>query len=329
MERSCPVLRPPRRLCEGTLTVRHHLDRRDGLVYVPPQKDMDLALRITEITGRPLLLSGDPGTGKSSVAAWVAAQRNWRYYEHTVTARTEAADLLWTFDTVRKLADASNPRGGDLDDHDYVEPGPLWWAFARDEAFRRGRPVGMPGAAPAAEPGADLNAKRSPSGAVVLIDEIDKADPDVPNALLVPLGSGIFTVSETGTEVKVAPEVEILIVVTTNGERDLPSAFERRCVLLELEHADRRRLLEIAESHAQAGGIELSGRDMKVVGRIADRIEDLRQAAADRNARPPGIAEFLDAVWACLAEDIDPGNRQDDRWAFVESMTLRKDRRLR
>lgn len=310
--------------------MRHHLDRRDGKVYLPPPEDMDLALRITEITGRPLLLSGDPGTGKSSVAAWVAAQRNWRYYEHTVTARTEATDLLWTFDTVRKLADASSPRRGDLDDHDYVEPGPLWWAFAREQAFNRGRlPEVADSASSASEPLADLNEQRSPSGAVVLIDEIDKADPDVPNALLVPLGSGKFRVSETGTEVEIAPDGEVLIIITTNRERDLPSAFERRCVFLELEHAKPPRLEQIAKAHARAAGIKLASADEAIIGRIANRIEKLQEAADERKARAPGIAEFLDAVWACLSERIEPDDLEDSRWALLESMTLRKDRRLR
>ena len=115
-------------------------DPRDGRVYVMSD-DIDLAVRVTLATGRPLLLRGDPGSGKSSLAAYIARQRGWRYYEHVVTSRTQARDLLWTFDSVRRLADAQVLQGGaTLSDYDYVEPGVLWWAMARDSAWRRGAP---------------------------------------------------------------------------------------------------------------------------------------------------------------------------------------------
>ena len=68
--------------------------------------DIEFAVRVAEATGRPLLLRGEPGSGKSSLAAYIARQRDWRYYEHVVTSRTQARDLLWTFDSVRRLADA-------------------------------------------------------------------------------------------------------------------------------------------------------------------------------------------------------------------------------
>src|SRR5437879_3622590 len=72
-------------------------DRRDGRVYVT-DAPIKLALKVALATGRPLLLRGDPGSGKSSLAAYVARNLGWRYYEHVVTARTDATDLLWTFD---------------------------------------------------------------------------------------------------------------------------------------------------------------------------------------------------------------------------------------
>src|SRR5262249_10340703 len=156
---------------------------------------------------------------------------------------------------VRKLGDASGRTG--LSDSDYVEPGVLWWAFDREGARRRGAPAPGPPellaptarAREAVEPAADLNAGRSAHHAVVLIDEIDKADPDVPNALLVPLGSGQFIVRETQTAVAPVPTsstkpaagpraavaAPVLVVITSNGERDLPPAFLRRCVTHHLD----------------------------------------------------------------------------------------------
>src|SRR3712207_1410477 len=121
-----------------------NVDRRDGLVYeyAGDEDPLRLTVEVAQATERPLLLRGDPGVGKSSLAAYIARELGWRYYEHAVTARTEAADLLWTFDAVRKLGDATMlvNRGPDarLNDHDYVEPGQLWWAFDPDGARRRG-----------------------------------------------------------------------------------------------------------------------------------------------------------------------------------------------
>lgn len=301
------------------------LDPRDGEVYILPSDDpLWLAVRIAKITGRPLLLRGDPGTGKSSLAAKVAKDEIWRYYEHNVTARTEVTDLLWTFDAVRKLAKASNIDTTPLDDHEFVEPGALWWAFNRDQARRRGRAAET--GDDADEPSAALNKTRTEDGAVVLIDEIDKADPDVPNGLLVALGSGRFRVAETRTDVELAPKVSVLVVITTNNERDLPPAFERRCIVHELKPADTEQLVAIASAHADHQGRSLTAADQARIRRVAEKVTELQGHARDKKLRVPGTAEFLDAVWACLDSDIDP---EDEKWEFVKSMTLAKDPRWR
>ncbi len=301
------------------------LDARDGEVYVLPAEDpLWLAVRIARITGRPLLLRGEPGTGKSSLAAKVAKDENWRYYEHNVTARTEVTDLLWTFDAVRKLSKASTTESTTLDDHEFVEPGALWWAFNREQARRRGRDADTTNNA--AEPAADLNTGRSVDGSVVLIDEIDKADPDVPNGLLVALGSGRFRVTETGTDVELKPDVAVLVVITTNNERDLPPAFERRCIVHELTPANTDQLVAIALAHATHEGRRLTAPNQARIRRIAEKVTDLQGQARDKKLRVPGTAEFLDAVWACLDTDIDPDG---PKWEFVNSMTLAKDRRWR
>lgn len=305
-------------------------DRRDGAVYVWTE-DVALALKVALITGRPLLLMGDPGTGKSSLAAYAARNLGWRYYEHVVTARTEATDLLWTFDAVRKLADASSPHtaGAELRDTDYVDPGVLWWAFDPGLAARRGADAYW--GRPAADPNAELNAGRSSEHAVVLIDEIDKADPDVPNALLVPLGSMEFEVAETQCTVRLtgvepgavgAARGRVLVVVTTNQERDLPPAFVRRCVVHRLAAPDRDALVAIAEAHAVAGGRWLQPAERDLCVAVADRLVALREAARDVDGWKPGTAEYLDAVRACLRLGITVDS---DRWSMVERLTLAKD----
>ena len=124
-------------------------DVRDGSVYVftPPTV---LAVQVALATGRPLLLGGPPGSGKSSLAAYVARFLNWNYFERVITSRTQAQDLQWTFDAVRRLRDAT--AGLTLTAGAYVEPGVLWWAFRPDLAHRRGFLDALPEGVPRPEP---------------------------------------------------------------------------------------------------------------------------------------------------------------------------------
>jgi MoxR-like ATPase len=320
-------------------------DRRDGRVYVE-DPGLHLALNVALATGRPLLLRGKPGSGKSSYASYAARRLNYRYYEQVVSARTQAEDLLWTFDPVRRLGDAQvvgaargrragTGAGGDLlNDFDYIIPGPFWWALNRESAARRGAPKGVALKAEAPEPFAAENAGRDKVRAVVLIDEIDKGDPDVPNNLLVPLGSLEFCVAETGAVVR-RPAVagkragggqsSLLVVVTTNEERDLPDAFLRRCVVHELKHPDARRLAEIAAEHFRLAGEAVKKAEESLFEAVAQRVVHLRGQAEEARTRPPSTAEFLDAVWACHRLKVTVGHPV---WADLEGMILLKSRSL-
>jgi MoxR-like ATPase len=308
-------------------------DRRDGRLYLIDDA-LRLAVEVAFTTSRPLLLRGAPGSGKSTLAAFIARNLNYRYYEQTVTAATRSRDLLWRFDSVRRLSDAQ-VRGHDdppLRDVNYIEPGVLWWAFNRESARRRGvKAEDEPPATAAVEPNEELNATRLPDCAVVLIDEIDKADPDVPNGLLEPLSSITFTVHETGTTVRreasrstgaaADGKSSLLIVLTTNEERDLPPAFIRRCIVHELEHPDEDRLVEIARLHHSGRAESFEERLCRA---LATRVIALREQAEEQGARPPGTAEYLDAVRACTTLGITPdGSRA---WQVLASATLTKER---
>ncbi|MFS8100566.1 AAA family ATPase [Lentzea alba] len=293
-------------------------DRLDGRAYVLPD-NLKLAVEVAYATERPLLLRGHPGSGKSSLAAHVAWLKSARYYELTVTSRTQAQDLLWSFDTVRRLADAQLRER--RDDHAYVEPGVLWWALDRDSAFRRGADTDLPSAV---EPNAELNADRSPAHAVVLIDEIDKADPDLPNGLLAPFGSNHFTVTETGVVVQVGDspstpgESRHLIVVTTNEERELPQAFLRRCVVVWLEHPNVDGLVDIARKHLNTYENGMTADEETLARALATAVV---QAREDKQNRPPSTAEFLDALTACRKLGI---STTSPAWRELHDMALIK-----
>jgi MoxR-like ATPase len=298
-------------------------DRRDGRAYLMSPR-LDLAVRVALATGRPLLLRGDPGTGKSSLAAHVARVRGWRYYEHVITSQTQSRDLLWTFDAVRRLADAQAAER--RENAYYIEPGVLWWAFAPESARRRG--AGADPETPATDPAHPADGSRSPDHAVILLDEIDKADPDLPNGLLVPLSSSTFRVTEINTDVVKEPakgtdadEARHLVVITTNEERELPEAFLRRCVVVWLELPDRDRLVDIARKHRTTTGAEWTEYDQALAEGIAAAVLEARAEARRRGARPASTAEFLDALRACRHLGIVPG---DDKWRELREFVLIK-----
>ncbi|HZF51507.1 MAG TPA: MoxR family ATPase [Polyangiaceae bacterium] len=254
-----------------------------------------LAVRVALATDRPLLLRGAPGSGKSTLAEDIAVVTGWRYYEQVVSSRTTAADLQWTFDAVQRLGDAqARVEGVDITTRQrYIQPGVLWWAFDPESARRRGlaseKPLTFPEAKdPAKSP------PRTEAGAVVLLDEIDKAEPDMPNDLLVPMGAKRFRVTEA--EVEVTAKSRVLLVITTNGERELPPAFLRRCIVLKLEQPQGRALNRILHVHFPEKDFP-SLRDETFV-KIRGRFWAMVDAANRAGVRPPGTAELIDAVRA-------------------------------
>lgn len=272
--------------------------------------DIVLAVSAALVTRRPLLVYGPPGSGKSSLAGFVAEVLGWRYYEHTVTSRTQAQDLLWSFDAIRRLSDAQ-ARNALPANHDYVEPGTLWWAFEPTSANRRG-----------ATSRARLKTRpRDPvrwgehRDAVVLIDEIDKADPFVPNDLLVPLDKGWFDVTELNTRIALPEQRHVLLLITSNGERELAPAFLRRCVQLELRAPDQVQLQRIAELHH---GPDKSG----LYEQVAKSLLALHEKALEKKTRAPSTAEFLDAIRTCRELGIRPG--ESEAWKLLSASLLEK-----
>jgi MoxR-like ATPase len=223
------------------------------------------------------------------------------YYERVVTSRTQATDLLWNFDALRRLRDST--AGQQLPPtSEYVEPGLVWWAFDPISASKRGSKV-------LSDPGANTSGG---DDAVLLLDEIDKADPDVPNDLLEPFDEKTFTVRETSEPVKARRNV--LLFFTTNRERELPQAFLRRCSVLAIKPPSKEWFVDLAKHKF--------GEDAKsVYDQVADKIVKLREAADKSGQRPPGAAEFLDALEACRQLGI---NGQSEAFDAVVQATAWK-----
>ncbi|MEI8019082.1 MAG: MoxR family ATPase [Schlesneria sp.] len=297
-----PIFNPERvQKCDPLETTTNNIagDTRDGRVYVYQGDEIALAVNVAWATGRPLLVEGLSGCGKSSLAKNVALTLNWRYYEYVVGGRTTAEDLLWRFDSIRRLNDAQAKRL--KSDVAYVEPGVLWWAFDPENA----RAISQNKTSTESQRWNDSD------DAVVLIDEIDKADIDVPNNLLVPLGSLQFSIPNSSKTIfaKRRP----LIFITTNGERELPGAFLRRCVRLRLPSPDAGLLISVAKAT-----IADDKQDESLFEDIA-RIVTERQPAYVNVEPSRGIstAEYLDIVHACLEVGIRPNEKRFEQLVAI------------
>jgi MoxR-like ATPase len=251
-------------------------------VYVYKAKTI-LAVNLALATKRPLLISGEPGSGKSTLAKNVAVVLGWWYYKQMITSRVLASDLLWTFGALRRLSDANMPTQALLPKHCYVDPGTLWWAFDPNSAENRGSDEELASQYRARNPGIPRT-KGDALNAVVLIDEIDKADPDVPNDLLEPFDLQAFTVRETNS--RATAKRELLLIITTNGERELPPAVLRRCVALTLDPPTEDWFVGIADR--KYGDSEHS-----LHTAVAKEVMQLRKAAKQAGLREPSTGEYF------------------------------------
>lgn len=277
------------------------------------QPEMD-ALRLAYAAGRPLLVRGEPGTGKTQLARAAAEFLGWRLHAETIHPRFEPHELRYRFDAVKRLADAQAGRRR-LDERRYWSPGILWRAYGWHSAL----PF-----LPVAE------RREVPEGHVVLIDEIDKADSDLPNSLLEVLAQGSFHVEPVSEPIGGYDVQAPLIVITTNEERDLPAAFLRRCIVLSLAAEGKYVDWLVSRGQAHFGALEdVEGRkvallDDEVLQAAAEQLDTDRRAIESLNLSKPGLAEYLDLLYALktlFEATSDPAERKAGQLKWLRRLS--------
>jgi MoxR-like ATPase len=200
--------------------------------------DLKVAVNAAVLLRRPLLVKGEPGTGKTVLAQEIAQALDAPLIEWNVKSTTKAHQGLYEYDAVARLRDGQlgDPRVHDISN--YIRKGKLWEAFT------------------------------SPRLPVLLIDEIDKADIEFPNDLLQELDRMAFHVYETGETIAAAERP--VVVITSNNEKELPDAFLRRCFFHYIKFPDRETMEKIVEVHFPGIQKILVSRAMEIFYEIRD-----------------------------------------------------------
>jgi MoxR-like ATPase len=287
--------------------------------------------------GRPLLLRGEPGIGKSQLARAVAKVLRVPFLYHVVDERSERDDLMHYYDAVARLAEAQvssltaqedKQWKQKLAERNFIRPGVLWWAFDWPSALERATEfhthLGRKWKAPLTPKDWTPDAKDRLCGPVVLIDEIDKADPSVPNGLLECLGNEGFHTAQLGEAIRLRVGAKPpLVIITTNEERELPAAFLRRCLVLHMQiPKDREGAIGFLEERATGLMKELKLRKT-VCRKVAECIVEDRAEVRGRAALP-GASEFLELLRALAHHAPGDEGKQVDRLEEIKKFVLQK-----
>ena len=219
---------------------------------------------------KPLLIKGEPGTGKTMLAEQVAAALDAPFYQWHVKSTTKAQQGLYEYDAVSRLRDSQLGDDRVHDISNYIVKGKLWQAF---EGEKR---------------------------AVLLIDEIDKADVEFPNDLLQELDKMEFYVHELSQTI--AAKQRPIVIITSNNEKELPDPFLRRCFFHFIDFPDKETLTQIVDVHFPNLKKDLLEEALKSFFTVRE-MPGLK--------KKPSTSELLDWLKLLLAEDIDPAVLRD------------------
>jgi len=244
-------------------------DQFQGTASYIASEELRHAVNVAVALARPLLVRGEPGTGKTLLAENLASALDLPLIRWHVKSTTKAKDGLYVYDTVARLndsrfggADGSNVR----DIAKYIKLGPLGEALA------------------------------APSRVVLLIDEIDKADLEFPNDLLHELDVMRFRIDETGKEI--AAIERPIVVITSNNEKELPDAFLRRCVFHYIQFPSRELMTEIVRVHHP-----------DITDRVLDNALEVffGLRSTPRLRKKPSTSELIDWICALKKAGVDLG----------------------
>ena len=227
--------------------------------------DLKVAVNAAIVLERPLLVKGEPGTGKTVLAEEVAKAIGAPLLTWHIKSTTKAQQGLYEYDAVSRLRDSQLGDARVSDIKNYIKRGKLWEAFTHGK-----RPV-------------------------LLIDEIDKADIEFPNDLLLELDRMEFFVYETGETIR-AKERPV-VIITSNNEKELPDAFLRRCFFHYIAFPDEETMRAIVEVHFPKLKSRLLAEALKLFYEIR---------AVPGVKKKPSTSELLDWLKLLLVEDIDP-----------------------
>jgi len=228
-------------------------------------EDLMVAVNAAVTLERPLLVKGEPGTGKTVLAHEVAAALKMPLLTWHVKSTTKAQHGLYEYDAVSRLRDSQLGDAKVKDIANYIKPGKLWQAFTAG------------------------------TRQALLIDEIDKADIEFPNDLLLELDRMEFFVHETGETVKA--QHRPVVIITSNNEKELPDAFLRRCFFHYIRFPDRETMERIVAVHFP---------DVKkqLVREALNVFFDIREVPGLK--KRPSTSELLDWIKLLMADDIPP-----------------------
>ncbi|MCK7596044.1 MoxR family ATPase [Microbulbifer sp. CAU 1566] len=225
--------------------------------------DLQMAVDAAVTLQRPLLIKGEPGTGKTLLAEEVASSLGLKLIQWHIKSTTKAQQGLYEYDAVSRLRDSQLGVDRVHDIGNYIKKGKLWEAFDADERV------------------------------VLLIDEIDKADIEFPNDLLVEIDRMQFFVYETGETI--TAKHRPIVIITSNNEKELPDAFLRRCFFHYISFPDRATMQKIVDVH-------YPGIKQQLVAEAMDVFFQIREVPGLK--KKPSTSELIDWLKLLLADDI-------------------------
>ena len=239
--------------------------RFEGTEAYVATDDLKVAVNAAITLERPLLVKGEPGTGKTVLALEIAKALGAPLIEWHIKSTTKALQGLYEYDAVSRLRDGQlgDPRVHDI--ANYIVRGKLWGAF------------------------------ESPDPVVVLIDEIDKADIEFPNDLLLELDRMQFFVYETRQTV--VAQQRPIVIITSNNEKELPDAFLRRCFFHYIRFPDADTMVAIIEVH-------FPGIKQRLISEALKLFYEIREVPGMK--KKPSTSELLDWLKLLMVEDIGP-----------------------